>query len=108
MLENDNIRVSRQKIYNALIIIKAQYNSFNNLCVYASYTPYQGLRLYFKPDLYVRRTCWMSDTLELTDCLNKDNLFEIANSIGLEVELWIKQNKFKYDKVPDTYKLVLK
>lgn len=103
MFEDVNIKVSKQKIYDSLLIIKMKYKTFHNLCIYVSYTPYQGLKLNVKPDAYVRRTCWMKDTLEVTDCLSKKTIFEIAEAIGTETELWIKQNKFKYDRVPDVY-----
>ena len=97
------IRVSKQKVYNSLLIIKAQYHSFHHLCIYISYTPYLGLRLNVKPDLYIKRTCWMKDTLEVSDCLNKGSLFEIAEDISIQTELWIKKNKFEYDNRDEIY-----
>lgn len=97
------IKVSKQKIYNSLLIIQAKYNSFDHLCIYISYTPYLGLRLNVKPDLYVKRTCWMKDTLEVSDCLDKESLFEIADAIGIEAEIWIKKNQFHYQIGPNIY-----
>ena len=97
MATSVNIKVSRQKIYNILIAILYQYKTFDNLCMYISFTPFQGLRLNVKIEAYVRRTCWFKDTKEVTDCLKKDNVFEIADAIGTEAEQWLKSNGFMYE-----------
>lgn len=98
-----NIKVSRQKIYDSLIIIKTKYQSFNELCCYISYTPYTGLKLNVKPSSYVKKTCWMKNTLDVSECLNKKTVFDIAEAIGTEVEIWIKKNNFTYYRQPDYY-----
>lgn len=87
------IKISRQKIYDALIEGNKKYDSMRDIVVYVSYTDKQGVRLNMIPEYYAQRDTWLKNTLEVTDCLNKKTIFEQADSIGLEIELWIKSGK---------------
>jgi len=88
------MRISRQKIYDSLQKIKEHYTSFDQLVLYVSYTPYQGVRLNVRIKAYARKRSWMKNTLEVTDCLHMNNLFEMADAIATEVEIWLKNNDF--------------
>lgn len=88
------IKISRQKIYDALIEGHKKYGSMRDIVVYVSYTDRQGVRLNMIPEYYVRRNSWFKNTLEVTDCLSKKTVFDQADAIGLEIELWIKSGKY--------------
>lgn len=90
------IRVSRQKIYDSLLTIDVNYQTFHGLCVFAFYSPYIGIRLVFIREEYARRDCWIENVIELTECLRLKSIYEITNSIALVLEKWIKVNKFYY------------
>ena len=88
------VKISKQKIYDSLIAIKKHYHTFEQLVLYVSYTPYIGIRLNVQPEAYSARTCWMKDTLEVTDCLKEKDDFDKAESIAFTIDSWIKANKF--------------
>ncbi len=84
------LKISKQKIYDSLIAIKEQYHSFDQLVLFVSYTPYIGIRLNVRCEPYVSRSCWMKDTIEVTDCLKEKDDFDKAESIALTIEMWMK------------------
>lgn len=86
------LKVSRQKIYDSLILIKKHYKTFDHLVIFVSYTPYQGLRLNVRFEQCAKRSSWIKNTIEVTDCLQKKTFFDIADSIGDETEIWIRNN----------------
>lgn len=88
------VGVSRQKIYNSLIEIKKKYNTFDYLVLFVSYVPYQGMRLNVRLSAYARKQCWIENSIEVSDCLKKKSLFEIAEAIATEVEIWAKRKGF--------------
>lgn len=88
------IKISRQKIYDALIEVNNKYGSMKDIVVYVSYTDRQGVRLNMIPEYYVKRHSWLKNTLEVTDCLDKKTVFDQADAIGLKIELWIKSGKY--------------
>ena len=88
------VTISKQKIYNSLMSIKQHYHSFDQLVLFVSYTPYIGIRLNVQIEAYASRSCWMKDTIEVTDCLKEKDDFDKAASIALTIEAWVKYNKF--------------
>ena len=85
------VSVSRQKIYNSLIEIKKRYRTFDYLVLFVSYVPYQGIRLNVRIEGYARKECWIENSIEVSNCLKKKSLFEIAEAIATEVEIWMKR-----------------
>ena len=90
--------VSRQKIYNSLLCIKEKYHTFENVVLFVSYVPCQGIRLNVRIEPYARRSSWITNCLEVTDCLYYKSMFEIADAITSEIEIWLKRNDL-YSKV---------
>ena len=88
------VNVSRQKIYNSLLAIQKKYRTFDDLVLFVSYVPYQGIRLNVRIKQYARRQCWIENAVEVSDCLKKKSLFEIAEAIATETEIWIKNKEF--------------
>ena len=88
------VNVSRQKIYNSLLVIQKKYRTFDHLVLFVSYVPYQGIRLNVRIENYARRQCWIENAMEVSDCLKKKSLFEIAEAIATEVEIWAKRKGF--------------
>ena len=88
------VKISKQKIYDSLLSIKEHYHSFEQLVLFVSYTPYIGIRLNVQPEVYASRSCWIKDTLEVTECLKEKDDFDKAESIALSIELWMRNNSF--------------
>lgn len=88
------VTISKQKIYDSLMSIKQHYHSFDQLVLFVSYTPYIGIRLNVRVEPYASRSCWMKDTIEVTDCLKEKDDFDKAESIAFTIDSWIKANNF--------------
>lgn len=88
------VSISRQKIYNSLLQIQAKFHTFDDLVLFVTYQPYQGLRLNVRMAMYARKASWVKNSIEVTDCLKKKDLVECAEAIATEIEIWTKHKGF--------------
>lgn len=86
--------VSRQKIYDAISAAQKKYKTFDEIAVFVSYIPIQGVKLVFVAKKY--RGSMMKEMLDVTYCFRKKSRFEIADEVAYQTELWLKEKLKDY------------
>lgn len=87
------MKISGQKIYDAITAIKTKYKTFNNMQIFVSYTEMRGISLNFHLITQVSAKP-LPGSLDVSHCFGPDMTnFDIAEYVLQEIEIWLNNKK---------------